>query len=220
MKKLFFSFAVVGLFLTSCESAPNADSAETSEAQEVANAEADANYTADLTQSAIEWIGTKPVGKHHGTFMLKEGTLMTNDGEVSGGKFVIDMNSLKALDQDSLGNAKLGGHLLSADFFDAAQFPTSTFEIVSVANGLDTTNKDIVMKDATHTITGNLTLKDVTKSISFPAKIVMTEGNITTDASFNIDRTVWNITYGNDQSLGDKFINPIVNLTLHIVANK
>jgi polyisoprenoid-binding protein YceI len=153
--------------------------------------------------------------------MLKSGELTADAGNVTGGKFVIDVNSLKVDDQDSTGNAKLGGHLLSGDFFDGAKFPEASFEITGVKAGIDTTgNKEIVMKDATHTVTGNLTLKGVTKSISFPAKLAVSDANITADASFNIDRTQWNLSYGNDKSLGDHFIHPEVNIQLHIVANK
>jgi polyisoprenoid-binding protein YceI len=76
------------------------------------------------------------------------------------------------------------------------------------------------MKDATHTITGNLTLKGTTKSITFPAKVAVNDNVVTADANFNIDRTQWGLVYGNDQSLGDKFIRPTVNIQLHLVANK
>lgn len=76
------------------------------------------------------------------------------------------------------------------------------------------------MKEATHTVTGNLTLKDITKSITFPAKIAMAENQVTADANFNIDRTQWGIVYGNDKSLGDKMIASEVNMQLHLVANK
>lgn len=76
------------------------------------------------------------------------------------------------------------------------------------------------MKDATHTITGNLTLKNVTKSISFPAKVSQANGVITADANFTFDRTQWNLSYGNDKSYKDKFIHPDVTLKIHTVCAK
>ena len=65
---------------------------------------------------------------------------------------------------------KLTGHLKSADFFDVAKFPKSTFESTEIKAG----SSDAKAKDATHTVTGNLTLHGVTRSIQFPAKIAVT----------------------------------------------
>lgn len=220
MKRILLSISAAALLFASCQDAPKADEAQVSDAQQVQTASG-AEYKADLAQSKIEWIGTKPVGKHHGTLAVKEGSLTVADNTIKGGKFVIDVKSLRADDQDSTGNAKLTGHLLSPDFFDADKFPNADFEIVSVAAGVDSAAaKDLVMKDATHTITGNLTLKGVTKSVTFPAKVTMSDASVIADANFNIDRTQWNMAYGNDKSLGDKFIDPKVNLALHLVANK
>jgi len=220
MKRTLLTIAAGSLIFAACQNAPKADKAEATEAQQVQQGTGNI-YKADLAQSHVEFIGTKPTGKHHGTFRLAEGQLNVNGGDVSGGKFIIDIRSLKVDDQDSTGNAKLGGHLMSPDFFDAAKDSTATFEITGVKAGTDTAgNKEIVMKDATHTVTGNLTLKGVTKSISFPARLAVTDANVIADANFNIDRTQWNLSYGNDKSLGDHFIHPEVNIQLHIVANK
>jgi polyisoprenoid-binding protein YceI len=220
--KRFLIVLTLGTFaFASCQNAPKADKAEATEAQQpVANANGNA-FKADLAQSRIQFIGTKPVGKHHGNLTLKDGQFTEDNGSISGGKFVIDVKTLKMDDQDSAGNAKLGGHLLSPDFFDAAKYPEIMFEITGVKQGVDSTGgKEVVMKDATHTVTGNLTMKGVSKSISFPAKIAMNGNQVTSEANFNIDRTQWNLSYGNDKSLGDHFIDPQVNIQLHIVANK
>lgn len=206
------------LMMVSCQDAPKADEAETTEAKEVTEATGTA-YATDLAQSKVEWVGTKPIGKHHGTFKLQEGNLVLTGDAITGGSFVVDIKSVQPDDQDAEYNAKLQGHLLSPDFFEADKYPTGNFEITSVTAGVAQT-EDLVMKDATHMITGNLTLKGITKSISFPAKVVVAEGNVTADANFNIDRTQWNMVYGNDKSLGDKFIRPEVNLQVHLVANQ
>ncbi|MBK8329991.1 MAG: YceI family protein [Bacteroidetes bacterium] len=74
--------------------------------------------------------------------------------------------------------------------------------------------------NATHTFSGNLTLKDSTKNVTFPAKVTMNDATITAVADFNIDRTQWGLFYGNDKSLGDKFIYPEVKIKLNINAKK
>jgi polyisoprenoid-binding protein YceI len=221
MKKTFLVFATASLFLASCQDAPTADSATVTEAQDITNQAGENDYKTDVAQSKVEFVGTKPVGSHHGTIMIQDGNLSIENNQIKGGSFVIDVNSLKADDQDSAGNANLTGHLLSPDFFDAANHPTAKFEISSVTEGIDPAlNNDLKMSDATHTVTGNLELKGVTKSVTFPAKVNINGNTVTTDANFNIDRTQWGLSYGNDKSLKDKFINPIVNISLHIVNAK
>lgn len=218
MKKLIFPILAGSLLFTACESAPEADNAETTDAKEVENARG-VNYNVNLDQSTIEWVGTKPVGKHHGTVQIKEGSLMVSNDAITGGEYTIDMTTIQPDDQDEEGNNKLQGHLKSEDFFQVEKYPTGKFIITEVTEGVEQSD-DLVMKDATHMITGNLTLKGMTKSITFPAKVSMEDGKVIADADFNIDRTKWEIVYGNDKSLGDKFIRPEINLDVHLEANR
>ena len=70
-------------------------------------------------------------------------------------------------------------------------------------------------------IVGNLTMKGVTNEINFPAKIYLKDGALHAEASFAIDRTKWKITYGSTnffKSLGDNFIDDMVELAFNIVA--
>jgi len=217
MKNKLFTILAASALFAACQNAPEADEAKVGEAQEVKSAEGN-TYAADLAQSSVQWTGTKPVGQHVGTFAIKEGSLTVDGQNITGGRFVMDMSSMKIADQDTAGSYKLRGHLLSPDFFDAEKYPTATFQITSVAPGAPA--GELKMKDATHTVTGNLTMRDTTRSITFPARVQMTDGQVVADADFNINRTDWHMVYGNDQGLGDKFIRPEVNLVLHLVAKK
>ena len=67
-------------------------------------------------------------------------------------------------------------------------------------------------------IKGNLTMKSVTKNITFPAKIVLQNGKVKAEANFNIDRTQWGMTYRADKSVQDKLINSIVNIHFEIIT--
>lgn len=219
MKRIFSLAFVTAVVFMSCNSAPKADEATTEEQQEAAAAEG-VTYKVDTTQVA-QFIGTKPVGQHQGTFNVAEGEIFVkNDAIVSGGKLVFDINSLKITDADTSGASKLAGHLLSPDFFDAANHPTAVFEITAVEEYVADSTNNIVLDGATNTVKGNLTLKGVTKNVSFPAAITVTPGTVTTRANFNINRTDWGLVYGNDQSLGDKFIRPEVNISFSITASK
>lgn len=219
MKKVFLAISAMTIF-AACQEAPKADQADATEAKEVSTTPTGTTFQADLTQTTLQWIGTKPVAQHLGSFAVKSGSVNVENNNITGGKFVFDINTLAIHDKDTSGTSRLKGHLLSPDFFDAANHPEASFEITGTQEGVNVKPEDLIMKDATHTITGNLTLKGVSKSISFPAKLSVTENKIVADANFNIDRTQWGLVYGNDQNLGDKFIKPTVNIAIKLVADK
>ena len=71
-------------------------------------------------------------------------------------------------------------------------------------------------------VTGNLTIKDVTKSITIPASVSTVDG-ITTFKSelFNIDRADFNVKYGSKrwiEGLKDKFIDDLVEMSFTVVT--
>jgi len=114
-------------------------------------------------ESTVEWIGKKVTGQHNGTIKLAKGEFTIDEGKLTGGKFEMDMNSIVNLDlSDAELNAKIINHLKSGDFFNAEKFPVSKFEITKI-EPLNDPNKP----GANRTITGNLTIKDVTKAFRF-----------------------------------------------------
>lgn len=137
--------------------------------------------------ATIGFVGSKVTGSHTGGFKLFKGTFDVVPTNLESSKITaeIDTNSIFT-DTDRLTN-----HLKSPEFFDVAKFPTSTF----VSTGIEAGGKDPKAKDATHTVTGNLTLHGVTKSISFPAKIAVSGDNATLDSEFFINRKDFGITY-------------------------
>lgn len=220
MNKLTLYMAAVALSLTACTDAPTADKATTTDAQ-AETAASGTVYAMDKNQSSLIWTGTKPTGQHKGTFTFDQGNLTVDNGAITGGNFVANIKSMKLIEEDEETQTKLGGHLLGPDFFHADSFSTAAFAITGVKAGAEASaGEDLLLKDATHTITGNLTLKGITKSITFPAKVAMADNAVTADANFNIDRTLWGMNYKSDKSFGDKIIHPTVNINLHLVAAK
>ncbi|MEI7471905.1 MAG: YceI family protein [Chitinophagaceae bacterium] len=219
MKRFFFPIGLLFLAL-SCSDAPAADKAATTDKQAVTTADG-TSYSTD-SSSLVTWTGTKPTGTHIGSFHLKEGSLTVKDNNLTAGTITIDINSLVNLDLPVEEKPKLEGHLKSPDFFDVAKYPTAKFEITSVAAFTydSLTMKDLVMKAATHIIKGNLTLKDSTKNISFPAKVSITNEKIRAAADFNIDRTQWGMNYKGPNNPQDWFIRKEVNLKFAITATK
>lgn len=218
MKKLFFASMLLSGVFTACTSNPEGEKAETQEAQQVATTTGTA-YSLD-SNAVINWTGNKVGGSHQGTFKFKEGSLFVENGNITSGSFVVDINSLTDLDmvKDPEMKGMLEGHLKSPDFFDAAKFPTGKFEITSVKVA-DSTEKGS-MADATHVIMGNLTLKDSTHNIKFPAKVTITENNVTAVADFNIDRSMWGMNYKGQNNPKDWVISKEVNLKLNLSAAK
>lgn len=211
MKKLILSFSVLAM-LASCQNAPEGDKAETTDTQNVAAASG-TTYSVDKAASTVSFLGTKPVGTHTGDFKLSDGSFTIDNGNITSGSFMIDINSMVMTDKDTAYMSKLAGHLLSADFFEADKFPTAKFEITAcepIANN----------STASHQISGNLTLKDSTKNVTFPAMVSVSENEVSAVADFVIDRTQWGLFYGNDKSLGDKFIYPEVKINLSVKASK
>ena len=49
--------------------------------------------------------------------------------------------------------------------------------------------------DATHTVSGDLTMRGVTRPITFPATIKMSDASMEASAKFTINRTDWGIVY-------------------------
>ena len=213
MNKLIIYASV--LVLAACNS-PKGENAETADKQTVNMADGTA-YVLDST-SRINWAASKPTATHTGTFILKEGTFLVKDDNLTGGNFTIDIASINNTDMKAgEGKEKLEGHLKSPDFFDATKFSTAKFEITNVtANNPDSASSI----NATHTISGNLTLKDSTKNISFPARITMDNRSITAKADFNIDRTMWGMNYKGPGNPQDWLISKQVNLKLDLSASK
>jgi len=206
--------------LAACEQAPKADKATITEAHPVKESEGKA-YKVDTASSELQWIGTKPTGKHTGRFKLQEGSLFVKDTTITGGNIVIKMNSLENLDlskTDSLLQRKFEAELKGPLFFDVANFPVATFEITNVSDFTPSVGNEVLMKDANYTVQGNLTIRNITKNISFPAYIHVEKGSIVARANFNIDRTLWGMTYRTDKTLQDKLINSAVNIEVALKA--
>ncbi len=222
MKKIILPIAAVALLFTASCSGPSADQAEVSDAQEVTNQDNATAVPIVLSDSKIEWIGSKISGSaHNGTIDLKSGELLLTGEELTGGSFIMDMNTINPLDQDEENNNKLKGHLLSPDFFDVPNHPEGRFVITDISPIQDASALE--MKTATHMVTGDLTLRGVEKSVKIPAQIEHTDSQVTAHAVFNLIRTDFGVNYNsdeNDPDLRDNLINKEVHITIHVVANK
>ena len=135
----------------------------------------------DARRSTVAFVGSKISAEHEGSFAVFSGQARLQGYEFKELKLNVQMNSV------SSDHPKLTNHLKSPDFFNAAKYPTSRFVTTKVRPGGEGV--------ATHTITGELSMLAVTKRITFPATIVVTDAGATGIAEFKINRKDFGIVY-------------------------
>ncbi len=171
-------------------------------------------YSANVENSEIQWTGRKVTGKHHGTVNLLEGGLEFDGDKLVGGGFTIDMTSITVTDLEGEMKGKLEGHLKSDDFFGITNHPTATFKIT-----------DVAARDASggYKITGDLTIKGITKPIKFNAVVADSNDGRTATADIQVDRSEYNVRYGSGSffdNLGDKTIYDEFDLSVKLALNR
>ena len=171
-------------------------------------------YEAVIADSTITWAASRPGKTHDGTLTLSEGTLRFEDTKLVGGDFKIDMNSIAVSDiEPGKMNDRLVNHLKSADFFDVENHQDARFEIV----GSQQQGSQVLVK-------GNLTLKGITKAVDFLASITLENDTaILEAATFQIDRTQWDIKYRSGKffdNLKNKLIDDNIDITVKVSAKK
>lgn len=145
-----------------------------------------------------------------GRFVKFDGNITTPKADLTGASinFTVDVNSVDT-DVEARNN-----HLKTADFFDAAKFPQMTFKSTSVKKA----------KNNTYVVSGNLTIKDVTK----PIVVTMMYGGTTKDqqgnekigiqTSFRINRFDYNVNYDPTGTAVGKEVN--ISVFSELVKNK
>lgn len=212
MKKVVLVLIMV-VAITSCK-VDSKNKVAVSEAQEVAMVSTSSSEV-DVENSTVNWKGFKPGGEHFGTISISEGNVNLKEGKLVGGTFSFDMNSIVVTDMpaDNEYNAKLVGHLKSADFFDVEKFSNAKFEITNVVD-----------QNGKLQISGNLTIKEATKNITIPATFSNENGVATLKSEvFTIDRTDFDVRYGSKKffdDLKDKFINDAFEISFEVKVKK
>ena len=80
----------------------------------------------NINKSTIKWIGelTFHFGGHDGYINFKEGYFIKSKDVITGGEFIIDMNSITNSDiKEKRGKDSLVKHLMESDFFDVEKHP-------------------------------------------------------------------------------------------------
>ncbi|MCB9262377.1 MAG: YceI family protein [Flavobacteriales bacterium] len=166
-------------------------------------------YSVKVASSYAKWKATKTGGSHEGTVDIKSGKLTLDGDLITSGTIVMDMTSIKLTDTES---KKLHDHLHSPDFFNTAQFKESKLDITSskmVGDKLE--------------ISGNITIKGITKPVTFQASKTGSNDNARVyRADVKIDRTLYGITYksGVLGEVGDGLIDDIFTIETKLYITK
>jgi polyisoprenoid-binding protein YceI len=211
MKKVFLmGIAAFSMFIASCGGASTEGTGTDTTAVDTTPAVVINEYTVDTAASIVTWKSYGKVGdtsKYHlGTLKLMDGTITTSDSagtsSLTAGQLTFDMNSAVA---DA---ADLTGHLKAVDFFDIANFATSSFTFES----FDGTNA-----------TGTLSIIGKTASITAPTTVTITPESVTVEVSmFLLDALALEMPYFvAEKSLKpEKQHDPKIEVTVTIVATK
>ncbi len=150
------------------------------------NLQAQEKLNINTTKSNIHWYGyyTFYFGGHDGDITFEKGYFIKTGDVITGGEFVIDMNSITSTDiENKKANEGLVNHLKDPDFFDVAKYPKAKLVITSVNYHNQTEMK----------IIADLTIKGITKPIDFNAEVNFEKKQMI--AKFKIDRMKWKVNY-------------------------
>lgn len=138
-------------------------------------------FTVDTDASVINFTGEKILGDPHiGGWSKWSGLIIVPDNDFAGAyiEIEIDMSSTFSDDGD------LTKKLVGEEFFEVALYPTASFASTAIDGA-----------DGTYTVTGNLTLHGITKSLSFEAEVELNDSSLTAESEFSFNRKDFGVNY-------------------------
>jgi polyisoprenoid-binding protein YceI len=157
------------------------------------------NYT--LSKSNIEFQVDTRFGKANGKFSNTQ--IQIKDPKNFIGTVTVPINTINT------GNSLRDKHLKSDDFFDIEKFPNSIFQVVSVSK-----------KGEKNELKGLLTIKGITKEISFPIDIKENEDKLVITGNFLINREEFQINYNSIMNPIEKNVTILFEINLQSKEDK
>ena len=171
-----------------------------------------ADYTIDPSHTRLGFTARHAmVTKVRGQFEDFSGTAHVDTAEPGNSRVELTIKTASVL----TGNADRDGHLRSADFFDAEAYPEITF-----------VSTDVTRDGADWTITGDLTIKGVTKSVTIPFEESGSAqdpfGNVRVgfEGAVTVNRKDWGLTWNAALETGGVLVSEKVKLEFDVSAIK
>ncbi|MEI6090982.1 MAG: YceI family protein [bacterium] len=175
------------------------------------------NYKIDVRRSYIRWTASKLTRAHYGRVYLDSSYIAALNGKINDGFFSVDMNSIINSDvQSKKENQQLVKHLKSNVFFDVQKHPFSTIKIIKAIPNVFSKNGQ-----PNYTLVGELTIKDSTQIITFPAYITLAGKSLRGKAVFSFDRTKFGMRFNSEKyfpKIGKLLIHDQVKLEIVIIG--
>lgn len=166
----------------------------------------------DTGASELKWTGYHLAKSysHWGHINLKSGNVSTDGSKITGGEFVIDMNTISNKDLEKKeDNAKLVGHLKSDDFFGVQKYPEAKLVI----------KKTEKQSGNIYKTTADLTIRGITKEITFDTQInSISKSALDASAKFRVKRTDFEVMYG--WSIENAMLDGEFDIEVKLVAKK
>jgi len=189
MRSLYLMVVAMALVVSACaDPAANKPKAQTAEPTTTNTAGSPSDLKSNGTalsitpeNSKIEFTGSKVTGKHDGGFKSFKGMIDLVGEKAESSKVAVEIEMASVFADAE----KLTSHLQTADFFEVEKYPRATFastKIEPAAGG-------------GHSVTGDLELRGVKKSVTFPATIVIRPDAVEVKAEFSINRKDFGIVY-------------------------
>jgi len=168
-------------------------------------------WTVDAAHSEVGFsVKHMMISKVKGSFGSYDATVEANEEDLQGAliDFKIDVASINT------NNADRDGHLRSADFFDAEQYPYITFK----AN-------DIVKKGDEYELTGDLTIKGITRPATFEVEYGGKGTNpwgvevVAFNAEGKVNRKDFGLTWNQALETGGVLVGEDIKISLDLQAN-
>jgi len=169
-------------------------------------------YTEDDAHSEVSFRVRHIVTKVRGDFRDFDLRIVRDDEDPSASSVEFTAR-VASIDTE---NEKRDNHLRSADFFDVEAFPLMTFKSTSVEQ----------VSDTEYSVTGDLTIRDVTKSVTLPVSfsgdIADAQGRVKAgfSASTRIDRREYGVTWNRPVDSGGLLLGDDVEITIEIEARR
>ena len=184
MKKLFLPLSIV-LILNSCGSpdkkSDNKGNITINSPEKTISSNTTTRYSIKSDDNnKLKWTGSAIGKSHYGTVNF-DGYIDIEKGALKSGEITFDLTSISSEDLEGDWKKKLDDHLKDTAFFFTDKYPTASLKITK----FDGSN-----------VTGNLKIKDITKEITFPATLSISDSMFISSSSFTIDRTEYGIVHG------------------------
>lgn len=191
MKKLSVLIFLLSLVMLACEDpAANKTRAVTSDASSPDSSSSSTSSASGEKlpvtpdNSKVLFTGSKVTGKHEGGFNKFSGTIELVNGKPEESRVNVEIETGSVFtDAD-----KLTEHLQTGDFFEVAKFPRASFASTSIV-------ADNSRGPNSYTVTGDLELRGVRKSVTFPATILVSPADVAVNSEFSINRKEFGIVY-------------------------